>query len=136
MKVGSLVKKGDVVLRLDDTQMRIELGIVQSQIAQLKAMMVRLVAERDGVETLSFDGLELTPEVTREERKLFDENRDMRANQKQQIEMQISQLRNQIDGLRERRRGQSLENDLLPKNWRCRKASCRRGSPRPPNCAA
>lgn len=113
VKVGSLVKKGDVVLRLDDTQMRIELGIVQSQIAQLKAMMVRLVAERDGVETLSFDGLELTPEVTREERKLFDENRDMRANQKQQIEMQISQLRNQIDGLREQEKANLSENDLL-----------------------
>lgn len=113
VKVGSLVKKGDVVLRLDDTQMRIELGIVQSQIAQLKAMMVRLVAERDGVETLSFDGLELAPEVTREERKLFDENRDMRANQKQQIEMQISQLRNQIDGLREQEKANLSENDLL-----------------------
>ena len=43
VKVGSQVKKGDVVLRLDDTQLRLELGIVRTQIAQMKAMMVRLV---------------------------------------------------------------------------------------------
>jgi HlyD family type I secretion membrane fusion protein len=113
VKVGSFVKKGDVVLRLDDTQVGIELGIVQSQIGQMKAMMVRLVAERDGKDTLSFDGLDLTQDVIREERKLFDENRHMRANQKQQIEMQISQLRNQIDGLREQEKANLSENELL-----------------------
>lgn len=112
-KVGSFVKKGDVVLRLDDTQVGIELGIVQSQIGQMKAMLVRLVAERDGQDTLSFDGLDLTQDVIREERKLFDENRHMRANQKQQIEMQISQLRNQIDGLREQEKANLSENELL-----------------------
>lgn len=113
VKVGSFVKKGDVVLRLDDTQVGIELGIVQSQIGQMKAMLVRLVAERDGKDTLSFDGLDLTQDVIREERKLFDENRHMRANQKQQIEMQISQLRNQIDGLREQEKANLSENELL-----------------------
>jgi HlyD family type I secretion membrane fusion protein len=113
VKIGSLVDKGDVVLRLDDTQLRIEFGIVTSQVAQLKAMMARLVAERDGLDVLSFEGLELSPEVMREEAKLFDENRVMRANQKQQIEMQISQLRNQIDGLREQEKANLAENELL-----------------------
>ena len=113
VKIGSLVEKGDVVLRLDDTQLRIEFGIVTSQVAQLKAMMARLVAERDGLDVLSFEGLELSPEVMREEAKLFDENRVMRANQKQQIEMQISQLRNQIDGLREQEKANLAENELL-----------------------
>lgn len=113
VKIGSVVEKGDVVLRLDDTQVRIELGIVQSQVAQMKAMMARLVAERDGAETISFDGLNLAPELTREERKLFDENRVMRTNQKQQIEMQISQLRNQIRGLREQEKANLSENDLI-----------------------
>lgn len=113
VKIGSAVEKGDVVLRLDDTQVRLELGIVQAQVAQLKAMMARLVAERDGAESLSFDGLDLAPDVTREERKLFDENRDMRANQKQQIEMQISQLRNQIEGLKEQEKANFSENELI-----------------------
>ncbi len=113
VKIGSSVKKGEVVLRLDDTQISIELGIVQSQVGQLKAMMARLVAERDGADALSFDGLDLEPDVTREERKLFDENRDMRANQKQQIEMQISQLRNQIDGLKEQEKANLSENELI-----------------------
>lgn len=59
VKVGSVVQKGDVVLRLDDTQVGIELGIVQSQVGQLKAMMARLVAERDGLDVLSFEGWRL-----------------------------------------------------------------------------
>jgi len=113
VKIGSLVDKGDVVLRLDDTQLRIELGIVTSQVAQLKAMRARLVAERDGKNVLSFDGLDLSPDITREESKLFAENRDMRANQKQQIEMQISQLGNQIDGLREQEKANHSESELL-----------------------
>jgi HlyD family secretion protein len=113
VKVGSVVKKDDVVLRLDDTQIGIELGIVQSQVGQLKAMMARLVAERDGLDVLPFEGLALAREVMREEAKLFDENRFMRANQKQQIEMQISQLRNQIDGLREQEKANIAENELL-----------------------
>lgn len=117
VKIGSSVKKGDVVLRLDDTQVRIELGIVQSQVAQMKAMMARLVAERDGANALSFDGLDLAPDITREERKLFDENRDMRANQKQQIEMQISQLRNQIDGLKEQEKSNLSENALIAEEF-------------------
>ncbi|THV20559.1 HlyD family type I secretion periplasmic adaptor subunit [Peteryoungia ipomoeae] len=113
VKIGSSVKKGEVVLRLDDTQLRLELGIVQSQLAQLQAMRARLVAERDGADLLSFDGLTLASDITREERKLFDENREMRENQRQQIKMQIAQLHNQIDGLREQEKANLAENDLL-----------------------
>lgn len=113
VKIGSSVKKGEVVLRLDDTQLRLELGIVQSQLAQLQAMRARLIAERDGADLLSFDGLTLASDITREERKLFDENREMRENQRQQIKMQIAQLHNQIDGLREQEKANLAENDLL-----------------------
>lgn len=113
VKIGSSVKKGEVVLRLDDTQLRLELGIVQSQLAQLQAMRARLIAERDGADLLSFEGLTLASDITREERKLFDENREMRENQRQQIKMQIAQLHNQIDGLREQEKANLAENDLL-----------------------
>lgn len=113
VKIGSSVKKGEVVLRLDDTQLRLELGIVQSQLAQLQAMRARLIAERDGADALSFEGLTLASDITREERKLFDENREMRENQRQQIKMQIAQLHNQIDGLREQEKANLAENDLL-----------------------
>lgn len=113
VKVGDLVSKGDVVLRLDDTQVRIELDIIRDQIGQLGAMQARLVAERDGMQGLSFEGLTLDPAVEREERKLFNENRDMRTNQKQQIEMQIAQLRNQIEGLQEQQKANLSESDLL-----------------------
>lgn len=127
VKVGTLVKKGDVVLRLDDTQLRLELGIVRSQIAQMKAMTVRLLAERDGKALLDFEGLDLTADVTREERKLFDENREMRANQKQQIEMQIAQLRNQIDGLREQEKANRSENALIAEELETQEGLVRKG---------
>ncbi len=48
VKVGDLVQKGEVLLKLDDTQIGIELSIVRDQIGQLTAMRARLLAERDG----------------------------------------------------------------------------------------
>ena len=53
VKAGDFVKRGDVVLKLDETQAKIELGILQTQIQQLGAMRARLVAERDGLRHLS-----------------------------------------------------------------------------------
>src|SRR6218665_3687016 len=51
---GDTVKAGDVLLRFDETQTRVELTIIRSQLAQLRAMKIRLEAERDGKDTIAF----------------------------------------------------------------------------------
>ncbi len=113
VKSGDFVKRGDVVLRLDETQAKIELGILETQIQQLGAMRARLVAERDGYDTFDFKGKALPADVEREERKMLLENRKMRENQRGQLRMQSAQLKNQISGLNEQRKASEAEQELL-----------------------
>ena len=48
VREGDFVRKGQVLLRLDDVQTRAELSIVTSQLTELTARSARSVAERDG----------------------------------------------------------------------------------------
>ncbi len=52
----SLVKQGDVVIRLDDTVPRSTLGVVRAQLDEALVRKARLLAERDGTETVTFPG--------------------------------------------------------------------------------
>ena len=88
VKNGDMVAAGDVLVRLDDTQIKAEIGIIQSQLTEFKARSARLEAERDGRENLTMPvGFELTSEtaaaVAAGEIRLFEESRRTRENQKQ-----------------------------------------------------
>lgn len=110
---GDRVRTGDVLLRLDETQTRVELSIIQSQQAQLRAMRMRLEAERDGSTVLRFLSKDLPKDVVRSETKLFEENRRLIANQKQQLILQTEQLQNQIEGLSAQRRANEAEKEII-----------------------
>jgi HlyD family secretion protein len=97
---GDEVRKGDVLLRLDDTQIRVELAIIQTQLQQLSAMQARLIAERDDSPSIVFPALELAAAVTAGETKLFEENRRMLASQKEQLRLQAAQFDEQMHGYR------------------------------------
>ena len=92
VKNGDHVRKGDVLIRLDETQTRVELTIVRGQLQQFYAMRARLTAERDGEPVVSFEGLDLTDMLKASERKLFEANRRMITNQEAQMRLQIEQL--------------------------------------------
>nr|CAD6405471.1 HlyD family type I secretion periplasmic adaptor subunit [Rhizobium sp. Q54] len=94
---GDPVKQGDVLLRLDDTQTRVELTIIETQLQQMEAMRARLRAERDGLAMIDFEP-DLPPSVVAGETKLFQENRQMLASQRQQLRLQADQLREQVEG--------------------------------------
>src|SRR3546814_3520354 len=51
---GDSVRQGDILLRLDDTQTRVELTIIETQLQQLLAMQARLRAERDDPASIDF----------------------------------------------------------------------------------
>ncbi|TCM60286.1 biotin/lipoyl-binding protein, partial [Rhizobium sp. BK068] len=76
---GTAVRKGDVLLVLDDTQTRVELSIVKAQLQQFTAAHARLVAERDEADAVGFDTLDLSPAVISGETRLFEANRRMVA---------------------------------------------------------
>jgi HlyD family secretion protein len=52
---SQVVKKGDVLIRLDGRRLRSELAIVERQLHEIATRKTRLMAERDGAETLRFD---------------------------------------------------------------------------------
>lgn len=94
---GDAVKQGDVLLRLDDTQTRVELAIIRSQLQQMGAMQARLVAERDGNAAIVFpEGLPET--ITAGETKLFEENRRILSSQREQLQLQARQFDEQMRG--------------------------------------
>ena len=105
VKEGDKVKQGDVLLRLDGTQTRSSLGIVNKALDELLARQARNEAELDGAPSVVFpselEARRADPEVTRlmaGEKKLFEMRRTARAGQKAQLREQIQQLQLQIQG--------------------------------------
>ena len=120
VKEGDKVKQGDVVLRLDGTQTRSSLGIVNKALDELLARQARNEAELNGAPSVAFPA-ELTarsgdPEVTRlmsGEKKLFEMRRAARDGQKAQIREQIQQLQLQIQGIQAQEAAKTKEIQLL-----------------------
>jgi HlyD family secretion protein len=104
VKNGDRVEAGHILMKFDPTQIRAELGIIRSQILELTVRGVRLNAERDNLDQLSFpEGLvESSAEAKAAaagETRLFNENRRARASQKEQLNLRIQQLTEEITGL-------------------------------------
>lgn len=97
---GQAVREGDVLLRLDDAQTRAELAIIIGQLGELTARQARLLAERDGLETIAFSSNEDTPTpMMIGETKLFLGNLLNRNRHKEQLTMQEQQIGEEVAGL-------------------------------------
>lgn len=115
---GASVAAGDILMSLDDTQTRANLGIVVSQIVELTGRKARLLAERDGAAAIEFppDFATLGPETDRVaagERRLFEGRRKTSAGQKAQHAERIAQLRHEIGGLSSQRGAKARELALV-----------------------
>jgi len=110
---GDAVRKGSVLFRLDETQTRVELAIVQGQLQQMLAMMTRLTAERDGAKTLDFKGLDIPAPLLASETKLFGENLGMLTNQKEQLRLQVIQLEQQVAAYRAQAQSNDAEQAII-----------------------
>src|SRR5262249_28016326 len=105
VREGSLVKAGDIVVALDDTQIRANRDIVVKALNELAARQAREEAERDGLATVTFpDDLiarrsdpDVEKAVTGEERQ-FEIRRASREGQKAQLRERTIQLRQEIGG--------------------------------------
>jgi len=117
---GDLVKAGDVLVRLDDTQTKAELDIVRGQMVELTGRKARLEAERDGMDVIAFPPKfsELGPDAERVksgEVRLFDEARKSRESQQEQLRSRISQLHQEIKGVTGQRDAKNAELGLISK---------------------
>ena len=103
VREGERVEAGQVLVRLDDVQTRVELSIAETQTLELTGRRARLIAERDGLEDIVFPaGLGETPEgqeFMAGERRLFHGRVASRESQKQQLGLGITQIGGEIAGL-------------------------------------
>jgi len=118
VKNGDRVKSGDILLRLDATQIRAEMGVITSQQTELEARRIRLSAERDNldvmptVRTTMDDSPEFKISLAGETR-LFEDSKRSRENQKQQLLLRIEQLKEEIVGLSAQRDAKAGELKLI-----------------------
>jgi HlyD family secretion protein len=101
---GMRVEAGDLLVRLDETQVRAALGIVVGQLMQLTGRKSRLEAERDGAATPEFPSAFEAQNseahlIALGERRLFEARRSSTRGQKRQQAERIGQLKEEIAGL-------------------------------------
>jgi membrane fusion protein, type I secretion system len=108
VRTGDYVKAGDLLVRLDDTQIRASLDIVVHNLDELAARGARDEAERDGAEEVTFPpdllARQNDPMIARlieGERNLFAIRRSAKLGQKAQLRAQIAELDDQIRGQKE-----------------------------------
>jgi HlyD family secretion protein len=105
VREGKEVKVDDIVVTLDDTQIRANRDIVVKALNELAARQAREEAERDGLATVTFpDDLvarrndpDVAKAIAGEERQ-FEIRRAAREGQKAQLRERIAQLRQEIGG--------------------------------------
>ncbi len=104
VKKGDTITEGQLLFKLDSTQTRAELQIIESQLKELLAKQARLIAERDGLDAMlpPRDPLNLNvaaSDAMQGEMRLFQGNFTSRESQKKQLQLSISQLDHEIGGL-------------------------------------
>lgn len=105
VKEGTHVQAGDVLLRLDSTSVRSNLGIIDSTLAQLYARRSRLEAERIDAETFSEKDISANPfgikpqaSLVQSEIQIFNTRRSALAGMKRQLEERKAQLGDEMAG--------------------------------------
>ncbi len=105
VREGQEVKAGDIVISLDDTQIRANRDIVVKALNELAARQAREEAERDGLDKVTFPAEliarksdpDVAMAVTGEQRQ-FEIRRTSREGQKAQLRERMVQLRQEIGG--------------------------------------
>ncbi|MRX52269.1 HlyD family type I secretion periplasmic adaptor subunit [Paracoccus sp. S-4012] len=118
VREGDAVTEGQVLISLDDAATRAELSIIRSQLMELSIRRARLQAERDGEPSFALpagiDAAHATAAaVMTGETRLFDGQHTSRESRKQQIELTIRQIGEEIGGLRAQRDSKSEEIGLV-----------------------
>jgi HlyD family secretion protein len=120
VREGDRVEQDQVVIRLDDTVTRANLQVVVKQLDELGVRRGRVEAERAGKDALTF-AAELTarrhePEIAElisAEMSLFEARRAARDGQKAQLSVRISQLGDEIAGLKAQQKARDLQAVLI-----------------------
>lgn len=106
VKEGDVVTAGDLLLRLDPTELQSNLAVVEGQLFEVLARRARFEAERDGVEVLFFDPLiaesenPVAAELMEGQLRLFEARLESSQAEKDQLSKRRDQISDQIVGIR------------------------------------
>ncbi|MBS0243151.1 MAG: HlyD family type I secretion periplasmic adaptor subunit [Proteobacteria bacterium] len=115
---GDEVAEGDILIKLDDTQLRASLGIIEGQLTEMIGRRARLAAERDDHSMLSFppgfasEGVDVE-RVMAGETRLFEARKLSAESQKKQLAERINQLSEEAKGLKLQQTGKVNELELI-----------------------
>ena len=105
---GDIVKSGEVLVRLDDTQARAQLDLVRNRILSREALAARLRAERDGANDIAFgpelrlrDATGPAWEAMTAQRNIFAARRQALKDETGMLKQRLHQSESEIGGLEE-----------------------------------
>ncbi|MFN7051678.1 MAG: HlyD family type I secretion periplasmic adaptor subunit, partial [Gemmobacter sp.] len=118
---GTQVLAGDILLRLDGTLIRSELGIVEGQLFEARARRARLEAERDGQDRMAIpEDLALlaatSPEAAEQldgQTRLFEARAETLSRTIEQLDRRRAQTRSQIEGIEAQSRALTRQQALI-----------------------
>lgn len=107
VRQGDFVREGQVLVTLDDVQIKADLLIIRGQLAEALGRRARLSAERDNLASVEFPAelAALTGAadiVMAGERRLFAGNKTGRDSQKEQLSLSIEQTNDEVKGMEAR----------------------------------
>jgi HlyD family secretion protein len=117
---GMRVDEGDLLVRLDETQLRANLQVITDQLDETRVRIARLTAERDGLdapkmsdESAAQPGGQDVTRLLASETSLFRARLGTRESQKQLLRTNIAQLAEEIDGIDAQIKSKSAQLDLI-----------------------
>ncbi|MGL5733491.1 MAG: biotin/lipoyl-binding protein, partial [Beijerinckiaceae bacterium] len=121
VREGDRVQAGDVVARLDDTQLKASLAIVTKALNEMTALEARLMAERDGASAVTFpatlvEAAASNPEAAASmagQKTIFESRRTARDSARTQLREQITQLESGLTGLTTQQEAREQELQLI-----------------------
>ena len=103
---GDRVEAGDVLIRLDETETRAELAIIEAALDEFEAKRARLIAQRDGKSAVEFTpemearrGTAKLAELLLGQERLFASHKAVLAGRRDQLNQRIGQLEQEIAGI-------------------------------------
>jgi HlyD family secretion protein len=117
---GMRVRAGDLLLHLDETQLRANAQVLSQQLDQTRARLSSLVAERDGLdqprmphEMASRSGDNDVGRIWVSEISLFNSRAATRRSSKELLQSHVGQLGEQISGLDAQVKSKAAQHDLI-----------------------
>jgi HlyD family secretion protein len=118
---GDTVAEGDILIKLDPSQLLSQLTIAEGQLFELIARRGLLEAERDGAEKIVFDptlkeNAEQLPAIVplaEGQVQLFEARRETLIKQIEQLRNRRTQLRNQVQGIDAQRMAMERQQELI-----------------------